>query len=420
MKLSILVCSTHTRYNSFLQNILDQLFGQWNKLNDTEKKEVEILSLIDNKSIILGEKRNWLINIAQGRYIAFVDDDDRVSDDYMVSLLHGINSNADVITFTVSVSLNGNARKPCFYSRKFEKDRNFPDRYERLPNHLMCARSELAAQVLFPSIVFGEDSDYAIRLKPLLKTEFAINKTLYFYDYNDSTTETRNHSGSTAKETALCDVVILSNAKTEKLKTITQRCIHTLLISEKPGTFNITVIEQTDIAWKKVRTMRNSGEFNYNKFANSVIRQGNSPWICVANNDLVFTRYWFTEMMKTGADVMSPKDPGNRKQRQITHVEGGYEVGRHFSGWCFVMKRSVWDAIGSLDEDFPFWCADNATVEQIKRLGIIPMLIPSSVVQHLGSSTLKTVPAEAYDEMTRLQVKKFNRKYNQNLFNLGI
>lgn len=189
VKLSILVCSTHNRYDNFLQNILDELFSQWEAL--PKKDEVEILALVDNKMMILGGKRSKMVEIAQGEWVAFFDDDDRPSPDYLKELVEATNSEADVIVFKASVSLNGDDPKPCYYSKDYHGDHNDPGAYYRLPNHLMCVKREIALQVKFPLLGFGEDSDYAKRLKPLLKTEHNINKTLYFYDFNSQTTETQ-------------------------------------------------------------------------------------------------------------------------------------------------------------------------------------------------------------------------------------
>lgn len=422
MKLSILVCSTHNRYNTFLPKILDQLFGQLKKLDPELQKQVEILALIDNKTIMLGTKRNNLIDISKGDYLAFVDDDDRIADDYLLSLFLATETDPDVITFIASVSLNGEPPKPCHYSSTYEADYNEPGSYHRLPNHIMCVRRELAETIRFKPILYGEDSDYSKRLKPLINTEFHIGKTLYFYDYNIETTEAQEYQREKLLEQnrSMCDVVILSNAKTEALKAMTQQTINTLRISERPGKFNIIVIEQTTATYPRTQTIHMPGEFNYNKFANLGVRKGCAPIICIANNDLVFTRGWFTEMCKVKAKVMSPKNPGDKRQGNISLSEGGYEVGRHFSGWCFVMQRRIWEQIGGFDEDFPFWCADNATVEQLKAINISPVLIPNSVVKHLASETLKTLPKPEQNEITTAQVRKFNRKYNQNLFNLGV
>ena len=184
MKLSILVCSTQNRYDTFLPKVLKELFAQ-------STNEVEILTLIDDKKRMLGTKRNNLVDIAQGDYVAFVDDDDRISKDYISELLKGIETDADIINFVVSVSLNGNASKNCFYDKDYTNDYNDVNTYHRLPNHIMCVKREIAQKVRYKDILKGEDSDYSKRLQPHLKTQHNIDKVLYFYDYNSETTETQ-------------------------------------------------------------------------------------------------------------------------------------------------------------------------------------------------------------------------------------
>ena len=56
-------------------------------------------------------------------------------------------------------------------------------------------------------------------------------------------------------------------------------------------------------------------------------------------------------------------------------------------------------------------------MEQLLAIGIKPMLVKNSIVKHLGSKTLVTM--ENREELTRDQVKKFNKKYNKNLFGWG-
>ncbi len=190
--ISILIPSVYERRDTFLPKILNQLEAQYNFLSVEDKEKVEILTLIDNKKTMVGEKRNIMLFIAQGDYVVFVDDDDRISDDYIKTLLEATKTNSDIITFKAEVSLNGEEPKECIYSMDFETDQNKHNKYYRLPNHICCIKREIALSIKFPSVVYGEDSAYSKLLKPILKTQTFIDKTLYYYDYNDKTTIKQN------------------------------------------------------------------------------------------------------------------------------------------------------------------------------------------------------------------------------------
>lgn len=183
MKLSILICTLPSRtsqLNSLLKTLMKNL--------DTD---VEVLYLGDNKKRTVGEKRNDLLRISHGDYVVFVDDDDKVVEDYAFCLLRGIQSNADVICFDVECSVNGSPFKRVIYDAKFPIDTNLPDRYERMPNHLMCVKREIALKAMFPEKNFGEDQQYARNIKRYIKTQARINKTLYYYVFSNQTSDTQ-------------------------------------------------------------------------------------------------------------------------------------------------------------------------------------------------------------------------------------
>ncbi len=190
MKLSILVCGVHSRIaNGKAIELLNELNYQVGSNED-----VEILYLYDNKKRMLGTKRNDLVEIAAGEYITFIDDDDKISPNYVSALVKAIDENSvDMINFIVDVSLNDGPYKPCHYSIANSFDFNTDSGYFRLPNHIMCVKRELALQVKYKDILYGEDSDYSKRLAPLIKTELNLSETLYYYNYNQSTTETQQH-----------------------------------------------------------------------------------------------------------------------------------------------------------------------------------------------------------------------------------
>lgn len=143
---------------------------------------------MDNLKRSIGRKRNDLLAVAQGEYVTFIDDDDWVADNYVVTILNHLG--ADVTTFDVEVTLNGGKAFPMRFSKDYAPE-NRNDVWLRIPNHLMAVRRELALQTGFPDIGCGEDADYAKRLLPLLHSEKRIKRTLYWYQYSDDVTLTQ-------------------------------------------------------------------------------------------------------------------------------------------------------------------------------------------------------------------------------------
>ncbi len=62
---------------------------------------VEVLMLTDNRKRTIGAKRQSLLDVARGEFVAYVDDGDEVSLDYVDQIVKAImcNPDADVITF---------------------------------------------------------------------------------------------------------------------------------------------------------------------------------------------------------------------------------------------------------------------------------------------------------------------------------
>lgn len=217
------------------------------------------------------------------------------------------------------------------------------------------------------------------------------------------------------------DIIILSNAKDEKLKAITQQAVDTCHKSETDIKFNIVVLEQQEnVQHKDCVTGFVEGEFNYNKFMNIGISLTSHQYIALCNNDLIFHKGWATNIIKAMKENMllsaSPlcKDAQGRYFRGTRNVEFGYSNGKHLSGWCIFIDRLLIDIMGNIDEDFPFWFADNAYAEQLKANDIRHALVRDSLVTHLGSKTLKTNDEATKHDLTIGWAKKFIEKYPNN------
>lgn len=163
-----------------------------------DRKEVEILCLMDNKSMSIGEKRQSLLDMARGKWIGFLDDDDWVSDDYIDSLLGAMRDNpADVITFDQQCSVNGHEFKVNFGWKNPHEAYDAaakPELLRRPPYHMCMWRSKLAKNFKIRNTMYGEDIAWVSAMLPFVQSETHLDKVLHYYLYSDTTSESIRHA----------------------------------------------------------------------------------------------------------------------------------------------------------------------------------------------------------------------------------
>lgn len=177
MILSLLICTIPKR-----KNLFDRLTLELRSQILVCQTQVEILA--DNGKGTIGAKRQRLLEQAQGEYVVFIDDDDKVSSDYLRSILYAIESGPDAVGFMGMITTDGR-RKTEFRISKDCEYKTTSKGYERFNNHLSPVKREIALQIGYKDISWEEDYDYAVRLHEsgLIKTERFIAKHLYFYNY---------------------------------------------------------------------------------------------------------------------------------------------------------------------------------------------------------------------------------------------
>ena len=184
--LSILICTIKGREDQF-----NKLKSQLDK--QIQDKRVEVLSLYDDKSMPVGEKRNKLVLLASGKYISFIDDDDTISDDYINKILSSINNNPDCVGIKGVITFSGRNPKIFIHSIKYNKYFEQNGVYYRPPNHLNPIKREIALKFKFPLKNCGEDTDWAMDIckSNVLRTEVFIDDPIYYYLYDHNKTETQ-------------------------------------------------------------------------------------------------------------------------------------------------------------------------------------------------------------------------------------
>jgi GT2 family glycosyltransferase len=164
--------------------------------------------------------------------------------------------------------------------------------------------------------------------------------------------------------------------------------------------------------------------FNYNASLNTGADVSTGNYLYFANSDLIFKEGALDELVKMSkkhnlhsSSAICPvahKDTVNKIGVMLS-----YRVGTHFTGWGFMLTRYAYDKMKGLRTNCPFYCADNETVEQLKELDFRHGLVKSAEIEHLGQRTQKDLDSKTYFAYCVDSVKKFNKLYGKNIFNLN-
>lgn len=149
-----------------------------------ENGAVEHLMLVDNRRRSVGRKRDALLRMARGKYVAFVDDDDTIAADYVREILTATAQDPDVITFLQCAVISGQAGTVEFKLGNSDEAFKPGETTKRDAWHVCAWRTSLAIGSGFPDTNYGEDRAYSAPLCKAAKSEVHIPKILHFYTYD--------------------------------------------------------------------------------------------------------------------------------------------------------------------------------------------------------------------------------------------
>jgi glycosyltransferase involved in cell wall biosynthesis len=201
IKLSILVPTVPSRIELFYVKLMKELLRQI----EPYKNEIELISLFDNKKRSIGKKRQDMTNLAQGEYIVFIDDDDRISEDYISQIMSKLyeNPSTDCVVFDSICRVNGGIDKLCKYGIEFEYgDINDGLEWRGKPAHTMVYSANIVKNHQYTNMGHGEDYDWVKRACLDITNQTRIDKVLYYYDAEYATT---------SETVGLSDEIILEN-----------------------------------------------------------------------------------------------------------------------------------------------------------------------------------------------------------------
>jgi GT2 family glycosyltransferase len=228
------------------------------------------------------------------------------------------------------------------------------------------------------------------------------------------------------------DVIILSNCINQECLNINNQCIHSLVNSEKNILFNLIILENNsnfslqgfNYQVSNIQVIIPNEPFNFNRFLNIGLSLSKSDWVVFSNNDVIFHKDWFTEILKAKEqnqliqsfcpfDRNSPYLSLEKFNDKLYHI--GYRVPIEFVGWCFITDKSIFKRTGDFDEQFDLYFQDNDFAMTLKKNSIIHAMIPSSFVEHIGGYTTGIYDASKTEKYAEGKLK-FEKKWKQSFF----
>lgn len=182
MSLSILIPAIPERIDAF-RALYDKISAQINN------RDVEIISIIDNKKRTIGQKRNDLISLASKEYLTMIDDDDDISVSFIEEIFAVMVGNTDVITFLQDAKIN-NLSTVVNFRLKNENEKFVSNGITQRPAWHCCVwKTSIAKQCYFDNnLNWGEDAPFSVMANQLAQTEYFIPKVLHFYTHNSNKT----------------------------------------------------------------------------------------------------------------------------------------------------------------------------------------------------------------------------------------
>ncbi len=151
--------------------------------------KVEHLVLTDNKTRSIGLKRQSLVDIARGEYIAFVDDDDKILDRYIANIVNAAKGKPDVVTFKQRAIYKGAESIVEFHVDNIDEPFQPGGITKRAPWHICAWRRDAVAGCLFGNSNYGEDLVWCQQARRRIQTSVHLDRVLHEYIHDEATTE---------------------------------------------------------------------------------------------------------------------------------------------------------------------------------------------------------------------------------------
>lgn len=202
----------------------------------------------------------------------------------------------------------------------------------------------------------------------------------------------------------MIDVVMLAFTRDRALYEMNLQAIASLRAAEPEIQFNVFLLESNPafgaLGWEydsATQVIYPPGPFNFNRFNNFGATLGTADWVVFSNNDVVYAPGWCSAMLAAHTQnpairCLCPVDLDSQYTPAGTFAANEqYRIGHHvritFTGWCFMVQRSVLQETGPFDERFDYYFADDDFTMQLRKADILNAAVMGAQVHHLAHVT---------------------------------
>ncbi len=167
--------------------------------------------------------------------------------------------------------------------------------------------------------------------------------------------------------------------------------------------------------------IQNDVNIGWLKATNIGLRHADAEYICLLNNDVVCGTGWLRRCIdlferESGVGLINPRGNERSENARVKDVNAyAEELAKrnrdmfteldHCSGFCLVIRKSVLDQTGPLDEIFDGgYFEDNDISRKAQQLGYYCVQCDDAFVFHLGSQSFRKMPEE------RIRLNQRNRE----------
>lgn len=223
-----------------------------------------------------------------------------------------------------------------------------------------------------------------------------------------------------------CDVIVLSWNRRDLTKSFVESFLSStitptrLIIIDNDSSDNtpehLESLRDTDNC--KFQVILNKENIGFVRGMNQGIAFSDAPYVCLANNDLIFNKGWLEEIINIfekypEVGLLSPNSNNLGAPKPAPDEKGVFAELPFVVGFCMVIKREVIDKVGALsDEFYPMFFEDSDYSLKAVKAGYRIGVARGSFVWHEEHASWETQAREK-EAIFRKNRDTFNKKWGK-------